>query len=190
MARIPIEPKPARSFLLPLLAVLVLGLVGFLLMRGCADDPTGPDATTSDAATAADSTLADPGAMGGELTRLADFTAADLRALVGRPVRLTDVTPSRVAGDSTFTVQGDSGQHVLVVLQGLGEGDAGSPDGRYTVRAGQSLSLTGTVVAYPPADTVVLSVEDRAAARAQGVYLRARRVGGPDVVRNGSSLSP
>lgn len=184
MANIPIEPKPTRSFLLPLLAVVVLALLGFLLMRGCADDPTGPDSTTAASATAGDSMLADPGAMGGELTRLSDFTASDLRALVGRPVRLTDVTPARVIGDSTFLVRGDSGQSVLVVLQGLGEGEDGSPDGRYTVRVGQDLSLTGTVVAYPPADTVVLSAEDRAAARTQGIYLRARRVGGPDAVRN------
>lgn len=180
MARIPIEPKPARSFLLPLLVVLVLGLLGFLLMRGCADDPVGPDS----AAAATTPAVADSGALGGELTRLADFSASDLRALVGRPVRLTDVTPTRVAGDSTFVVRGDSGQSVWVVLQGLGETEPGSPDGRYTVRVGQTLSLTGTVVAYPPADTVVLSAEDRAAARTQGVYLRARRVGGPDVVRN------
>ena len=184
MANIPIEKNAGRSFLLPLLALLVLALLGFLLMRGCADDPTGPEATP--AATAPVDTVtapADPSQMA-ELTNLSDFAVADLRPLVGRSVRLTGVEPKSVLGDSTFVVEGDSGRTLLVVLQDLGEAEGGSPDGRYTVRAGQDLNLTGTVMAYPPADTVVLNAEARDAARAQGVYLRARRVTGPDVVRN------
>lgn len=184
MANIPIEKSAGRSFLLPLLGLLAVLLLGFLLMRGCADDPTGPDASTT-ATAPVDTSLAsaDPAQMG-DLVGLSDFSVADLRPLVGRSVRLADVMPKRVLGDSTFVVEGDSGRTLLVVLQGLGEEQGGSPDGRYTVRAGQSLNLTGTVMAYPPADTVVLSAEDRAAARTQGVYLRARRVTGPDAVRN------
>lgn len=200
MANIPIEKKAGRSFLMPLLALLALGLLGFFLMRGCADEGTGPDGTTTAAVdtvrtggapagvvpgdTLGTAGAGTGGATGAEISSLGDFNVADLRPYVGRSVRLRDVTPLRVIGDSTFLVAGENNRNMLVVLQGLGEGQEGVADGRYTIREGQALNITGTVVAYPPADTVALNAEDRAAARAQGIYLRARRVAGPDVVRN------
>ena len=74
----------------------------------------------------------------------------DLSAMSGQAVALDNVRVTRVTGDSTFTV-GTGARQTTVVLEGLGESQAGpgdGSDGRFDVNDGDTVSVDGTVMAF------------------------------------------
>lgn len=108
------------------------------------DDGAMDDGAMDDGAAGAAST--------GPITTLAALNEAMTGTGTGRTVRLSDVRVASLAGDSTFYV-GTGAERVLVVLEDLGESQSGpgtGADGAFNVDAGDTVSLTGEVMAFRP----------------------------------------
>lgn len=89
------------------------------------------------------------GAMPAEGAGLA-MLDGDLSAMAGQALALDAVRVTSLLGDSTFTV-GDGAQRTAVVLESLGESNAGpgdGSDGAFDVNVGDVVSIDGTVRAF------------------------------------------
>jgi hypothetical protein len=103
----------------------------------------------------------------------------NLQARIGERIRLQQVEVTELVGDSTFYV-GSGPMRTLVVLTGLGESEGGpgdGSDGRFNMDVGDTVTLSGEVMAYQEGmrGTFGLRNEDRNAAAQRGAVLAVRQ---------------
>lgn len=179
MANIPVERKggiPGWVWLL--LGLLLVILLFFLLGDGCGNDVD--DLVVTDTTSYVEPAPVTP-TNDLDFTGPADieqlnmlFANADPSTIVGKSVRFNDVTATNVTGDSTFYVS-DGTNQAFVVLEGMGESQSGGgcEDGRYCIREGDKLDITGRVRALDETARSKWTIRPEAA---QGYYVAARRV--------------
>ena len=95
---------------------------------------------------------------------------------LGSAVDLDNARVLNVVGDSAFFVGTDDARRVLVVLENLGESEAGArgTDGAYNIDEGDMVSINGTVARYTEGarGTWELPDTERERMLRQGLYVR------------------
>jgi len=104
--------------------------------------------------------------------------APDRRALMGRQAKFANVTVQDVVGDKTFWIGPSAEQQIFVVLDEVPTPGKPGVEGRYHIRKGQTISITGTLIEMPAAETAkTLWGEPGAnAAAKETVYIRANQI--------------
>lgn len=173
MAEIKVEKKTAPWWLWLLLALLVLGLVWWLVSALGDDDDV---LTASEPGPAVAVAPAAPAAADAEIDDvLMIVTVPDRRPLVGSRIRLTNVPVLDVVGDRSFWIGPSREQRVFVVLDESGP-PTGPTDADININPGQVVNLTGVVRAMPDARTAeaAFGAPGAAAVREESVYLFAQ----------------
>lgn len=176
------EQRKGRPWWLLLLPLLAIPLLLWWFNRG--DDDRGVARNTETEQEARTGAVGGAGAAatGDELTDFLPVYGAENRGTyANRRVNVSDASVQRVLSDRMFTVGNGSGRELFVMLDS--SLDAGGAENRVQIRPGQRLSMTGTLMAPPSAETRAERLQGLAQGEAdqlmrEQVYVHATRVSG------------